>query len=121
MRPNYFKNKPLFTISYLCMIKPFLIIVFVATLLEVFADILFKKWSVGGKGIFLLIGVSLYTVGTVAWAYSLRFELLSRAISVFTVLNFILVVLAGVIIFKESLSLANKAGIMLGIVSVVLL
>ena len=103
------------------MVRPSLIIIFIATLLEVIGDILFKKWSFNGRNIFLLFGIGLYTMGTVVWAYSLKFESLSKAISIFTVLNLIMVVLAGFIFFKESVSLINKVGIILGIVSVMLL
>jgi len=46
---------------------------------------------------------------------------LSKAISVFTVLNFIIIVLIGVLYFREDLSLINKIGIALGILSVIFL
>ena len=101
--------------------KYFLLIIFLAVLLEAFADILFKKWALHEGFLFLPIGVGLYAIGTIAWAYSLKFEFLSKAISVFTVLNLIVVVLAGVVFFKENLSFQNKIGILLGIVSVLLL
>ena len=102
--------------------NPFLLIVLVATLLEAAADILFKLWTDHGEKTFLLIGgIALYTVGTLIWAYSLRFEALSKAIVVFTVLNLILVVLAGLILFGEKLSLLSVIGIVLGAISVVLL
>ena len=103
------------------MINQFLIIISIATFLEVLADILFKKWSINGRELFLFLGVGLYIIGTIAWAYSLKFELLSKAISIFTVLNLILVVLAGVIFFNESLSITNKFGILFGIISIILL
>ena len=63
----------------------------------------------------------MYFVGTIFWALSLRHEFLSRAVTVFTVLNFIAVVLAGVLIFHEQLSTLNKAGIALGIISVIMM
>ncbi len=99
----------------------FFLLIGLAVLLEVFADILFKKWAVLDKKSLLVIGLALYFVGTVFWALSLKHEYLSKAVSVFTVLNLICVVLVGVIYFKEDLSLINKAGIALGIVSVVLM
>ena len=45
---------------------------------------------------------------------------MSKAITVFFVLNMILVVLAGVLIFGEEISLINKLGILLGIISLIL-
>jgi len=63
----------------------------------------------------------IYFIGSVFWAISLKYEYLSKAISVFAVLNLIIVVLVGVLYFKEDLSLINKIGIGLGILSVILI
>ena len=68
----------------------------------------------------LAIGLIVYFIGTVFWAVSLKYEFLSKAISVFTILNLIIVSLAGVIIFKEDLSVVNKIGIALGALSIIL-
>ena len=101
--------------------KYFLIIILAAAALEVVADILFKKWSMNGRAILLAAGIGLYIIGTVAWAFSLKFELLSKAISIFTILNLIAVAIAGFVIFKEDLSFTNKIGFVLGIVAIVLI
>lgn len=101
--------------------KYFLLIILAAAALEVVADILFKKWSLSGRTVLLAAGIALYVIGTVIWAYSLKFELLSKAISVFTLLNLIAVAAAGFVIFKEDLSLTNKIGFVLGLVAVVLI
>lgn len=92
-----------------------------AVALEVVGDIFFKKWSLDNKNILLILGLIIYFIGTIFWAISLKYEFLSKAISVFTVLNLILVVLAGVIMFKEDLSIINRIGIALGILSVILI
>ena len=101
--------------------KWFLPILLLAVLLEVIADTLFKYWSIQSHGVFLWSGMILYTVGTLIWAYSLKLEVLSKAITMFTVLNLVIVVLVGALLFKESLSLINKVGILLGIMSVIFL
>ena len=101
--------------------KWFLSLVILAVVFEVVADILFKYWIINTRNIFLWGGVALYSVGTIIWAFSLKHEYLSKAITVFTVLNLIAVVLAGLLIFNEHLSLVNKFGILLGIVSVILI
>lgn len=90
-----------------------------AVSLEVIGDVLFKKWAVDGKSILLYAGLLIYFIGTIFWAVSLKYEYLSKAISVFTVLNLIIIVLVGVLYFKEDLSLINKIGIGLGILSVI--
>ena len=99
----------------------FLLLISGAVIFEVVADTLFKSWSLGGRNVFFWIGIALYTIGTFIWAYSLKFNFLSKAISIFTILNLIAVVLIGVLYFKENLSLTNKIGIVLGIASVILL
>jgi len=99
----------------------FWLLVFVAVMFEVVADILFKKWSIENKNILLAIGLAIYFVGTIFWAVSLKYEHLSKAIAVFTILNLVILVLAGIILFKENLSLANKIGIILGILSIILI
>lgn len=99
----------------------FFILIILATAFEVVGDILFKKWSIDGKGVIFIIGLIIYTIGTILWGLSLKYELLSKAISVFTILNLIVIVLVGVLYFKEDLSLINKIGIGLGILSVILI
>jgi len=98
----------------------FIILVFLAALFEAAGDIILKKWALDNKQIFFVLGLMVYFAATVIWAFSLKYEFLSKAISVVTVLNLIIVVLAGVIFFKEDLSLINKMGIILGIASVIL-
>ena len=99
----------------------FFVLIIFGVLFEVTGDIFFKKWGLGNRNYFLAFGLIVYFVGSLFWAISLKYEFLSKAVSIFTVLNLILVVLAGVIIFKEDLSLVNKVGIGLGILSVVLI
>ena len=98
----------------------FLILIVTASVLEVIADLFLKKWSMNGRNWIFVLGIVIYLVATFFWAFSLKYELMSRAITVFFVLNMILVVLAGVLIFGEKLSIVNKLGILLGIVSLVL-
>jgi len=99
----------------------FLGLLLLAVILEVAADILFKKWTINGKNLLLYIGLAVYFVGTIFWALSLRHDYLAKAISLFTVLNLIIIVGVGIFVFKEDISLINKAGIALGIVSVILI
>jgi len=92
-----------------------------AVVIEVVADILFKKWALANKNILLITGVFLYLAGTMFFAISLKYEFLSKAVPVFAILNIILVTFVGLIIFKEDLSLINKVGIALGILGVALI
>jgi glucose uptake protein len=107
--------------NFLLIKNLFLPLILAAVALEALADVFFKKWSLGNQTWYLVAALIIYFAGTVAWAVSLKYEYLSKAISVFTVLNLIVVVLAGVFFFKEDLSLINKMGILLGIASVIML
>lgn len=98
----------------------FLLFILFATALEVSADILFKKWALGGRGLIFFLGLGMYSIGTVFWGFSLKYEFLSKAISVFTVLNMLIIVLVGAIFFNENLTLANKLGILIGLASLIL-
>lgn len=88
---------------------------------EVGADILFKKWALSNNLNLLIYGILLYAISSAVFAWVLKFESLSKAVVIFTVLNFILAVLAGVFLFKEHLAYRHIAGIILGLISVALL
>ena len=109
------------SISFFTIKVIFLVLILLATAFEVAGDIFFKKWTIGGKNVLLIAGFLIYTIGTVFWAISLKYDYLSKAITVLAVLNLIIVVLVGVLYFNESLSLINKIGIGLGILGVVLI
>ncbi len=88
---------------------------------EIVGDVFFKKWSLEHRSWMIAAGLIIYTIGTACWAYTLKYEMLSKAISVFTILNLVAVVLVGVIYFKEDLSLTAKIGMILGIISIALI
>ena len=92
-----------------------------AVVLEVIADILLKKWSINARWIFLVLGLAIYFIGTISWAYSLRFEYLSKSIVLFTLANLIAITLISSWYFHEQISLMNKMGIFIGIVSIILI
>jgi len=98
----------------------FFILIISASVLEVIADLFLKKWSITGRNYVFAAGVVIYLIATILWGFSLKYELMSKAITIFFVLNMILVVLAGVLIFGEEISLINKLGILLGIISLIL-
>ncbi|MEK7202923.1 MAG: SMR family transporter [Patescibacteria group bacterium] len=92
-----------------------------AVAFEIIGDIFFKKWSIDSKNILFYAGLLVYLIGTIFWAISLKYEYLSKAIAVFTVLNLIILVFIGIFYFKENLSLINKIGIGLSILSIILI
>lgn len=99
----------------------FFALIGIGVALEALGDVYFKKWALENKTALLIIGLTIYFAGAVFWALALKHEYLSKAIAIFTVLNLIVVVLIGVLLFKEDLSFANKIGIALGIISIILI
>lgn len=91
-----------------------------AVALEVAADIFFKKWAISSRGLMFFLGVLGYFAGTILWGYSLKYDQMSRLISVFMVLNLVTVILVGVLYFNERLRPVNMVGIALGVLSVIL-
>lgn len=89
--------------------------------LEIVGDVFFKKWVILNKPFLLWVGFIVYFIGSLFWALSLKYEMLSKAISVFTILNLIIVVVIGVVFFKENISIISKFGILLGIISIILI
>jgi len=99
----------------------FFVLIIFAVLIEVVADIILKKWAIENKNSLFIFGMVVYLIGTMFWAYSLKFEVLSKAGGVFVILNLILLALAGIFIFKDELSVTNKIGIILGMISIILI
>lgn len=99
----------------------FLSLIVAAVIIETIGDIFLKRWALENKNIFFITGLAIYFVGSIFWIFSLRYEALSKAISIFTVLNLIIIVSVGVLYFKEDLSFVNKIGIAIGVLSIILM
>ena len=99
----------------------FFLLIGLAVALEVVGDVILKKWSTENKTTLLIVGLVIYFIGSAFWIISLKYEYLSKAISIFTILNLIAVVLAGTLYLKEDLTVTNKIGIGLGIISLILI
>jgi small multidrug resistance pump len=89
--------------------------------LEIVGDIFFKKWAIENKPFLIVAGFLIYSLGALFWALSLKYEILSKAISIFTIINLVIVTLVGILFFKEDVSLVGKIGILLGIISIILI
>jgi multidrug transporter EmrE-like cation transporter len=99
----------------------FLVLVSIAAIFEAAGDIVLKKWSQESRNEIFMVWLLLYIIGIVIWGISLKYEFLSKAISVMTIINLIIVVLVWVLYFQDDLSIVNKVGIILGIISVILI
>jgi multidrug transporter EmrE-like cation transporter len=99
----------------------FLVLIIIAVTFESLADVSFKLSYVQDKNMWLWSGLVLYTISTIIWALSLKYEFLSKAVAIYTILNLIAVILIGVFFFDESMSTISKIGLGMGIVSVILM
>lgn len=99
----------------------FFILVFVAALFEAIGDAVLKQWAIKSGKLLFGVGFGVYLLAIIVWAVTLKYEYLSKAISIVTILNLIIVILIGIFLFKEKLTLINTIGLGLGVVSVVLM
>lgn len=89
-----------------------------AVFLEVAGDVCFRQHALIGRG--FSTGVLAYVLSSCVWGISLRYTTLSQGVVVFTMLNLILAVGAGMTLFDERLSAAQWLGVGLAVVSIVL-
>lgn len=99
----------------------FFTLLIIAIVLEVLGDFYFKKWSIDNKKILIITGFVFYALGSLFWAASLKYELLSKAGVIFMMANILLVTFLGLFYFQEELTLINKIGIALGMISIILI
>lgn len=99
----------------------FFTLVILAAVLEASGDIILKKWTIEQKNMLFIAGLLVYFIATVLWAFSLKYEFLSKAISIVTILNLIIVLLVGILYFKEDVSFISKIGMITGIISIILM
>ena len=91
-------------------------------LFETAADVFSKEWSLKPQAIFLIGSISLYLAANVAWLLSLRDGAgLARGVSIFSVTTAIMAVVIGFLFFREEVNRLQMAGIVLGIVALVLI
>ncbi len=92
-----------------------------AAVFESLGDLSFRYSALISKKSWLIAGITLYTVGTAIWAYTLKFEDVSDALVIVNIINLILVILVGVFFFHEQASPLNLAGLVLGVISIILM
>lgn len=92
-----------------------------AVVLEGTADVLFRRWGLSGGASSFMFALAVYVVGGTCWGLSLQFREVSRGIIVFAMLNVIVVTVAGVLLFDEKLTFANKLGVLAGLGCIILI
>lgn len=98
-----------------------MLLLIASAIFESLGDLSFRYSALESRKFWLWAGVGLYMICTLIWAYTLKHEPISKAITIVNIINLILVILVGFFVFHESASLVNKIGIGLGVASVILM
>jgi drug/metabolite transporter (DMT)-like permease len=99
----------------------FLLAVLFGVSLEVLGDYFIKRWAVEDQSLFAILGLVIYFIGSLGWMLSLKYESLSKAATIFMILNLLAIVFIGVVFFKEHLTWLQRIGIAFGIMSIALI
>lgn len=89
--------------------------------LEVVGDVAFKKWGQSSKTWFAWAGMLSYSAGSIAWMYALKNRDLGRTVVVFMMVNALLAVFLGVLLFDEKLTMGHKIGLVFALTALYLL
>lgn len=100
-------------------IIPLVILIF----FEMIADIFAKEWSLGRRGlVFAILALLGYLLANTSWLIALKNGSgLARGAVVFSVASALLATLIGLILYHERLTAIQTAGVLLGLVSLVLI
>jgi len=99
----------------------FWLLITISVLLEVIGDTFCKLGMNLSNNFHLGLGILFYILGSVIWIASLKYEIFTKAGTVFIVMNMMLFVAVGFLIFKDKLNHWQWTGIILGILSLILI
>ncbi len=89
---------------------------------EVVADVFAKKYSLSGSWVYWLAAITAYIVGNIFWLWGIRDGSgLARGAVIFSVGTAVASSFVGIYFFGEHISKITIAGMILGIVSLVLI
>ncbi len=89
---------------------------------EAIADIISKEWSLHGGPLRSIAALSAYVFANIFWLIALKNGAgLTRGAIVFSVGSALVAVLIGLLLYKESLTKLEFAGVLLGLVAITLI
>jgi drug/metabolite transporter (DMT)-like permease len=104
------------------MLKKWIAYLLAVVLFESIADVYSKEWSIHGGWVRWLAGMGGYVIATAFWLMILKNGYtISKGVVLFSVSTLIAGLIIGLIIYKEPVNKLQAAGILIGIVSVILL
>ncbi len=89
---------------------------------ELIADVFSKKWALSGHYFFWILALGGYIVANIFWLKAIRLGSgLGKGAVIFSVASAVIAVVIGIVFYKESVNKLELAGIMLGVVSLILI
>lgn len=89
---------------------------------EAVADIFAKNWSIHKSVWVAVTSLTFYLIANSFWLFALKNGAqLGRGAIIFSVASAIIAILLGVLLYKEPVSKLQTAGLILGVVSIILL
>lgn len=98
-----------------------IIILLLAGLILTAGDLVAGKWVENNKKFFYILALVFYMVGLNFLIYSYKFEDIAVASVIMEIFNVATLTLAGKFFFKENISKTELAGIIVGVVAVIIL
>ena len=98
-----------------------LIIIFCGGVILTAGDIILKKWIETNKSLFYVIGILIYIVGLNFLAQSFKFKNIAVASVMMVIINVIILSIFSWLYFKETLSIYQIIGIILGLAAITIL
>lgn len=89
----------------------------ITLIFDVLGDFFAKKWSIDNHYVSLVLLIFFYATSGVLWGLSLKHAELSKGTLIINLLNVLIMIIIGVALYKEDLTLQNKIGLVLGIIS----
>ena len=89
---------------------------------EAIADIFVKEYSQKKTALLFVISIGFYIVANICWLISMRYRSnLTIGANIFSVMGGLLSAMIGLLYYKEIISKLNAAGIILGVIALILL
>lgn len=98
-----------------------IILLLIGGVILTIGDIFMKKWVNTNSYVFYIVGLAIYLIGLNFLAQSFKFKNIAVASVIFVIFNVVTLSIVSWLYFKETLSMMQIIGIIIGIMSIVIL
>src|SRR3989344_6578582 len=98
-----------------------IIILLIGGLILTIGDIIMKKWIITNSIYTYILGIGIWLIGLNFLAQSFKYKNIAVASVIFVIFNVVILAIVSWFYFKETLSIWQIMGIVLGLTSVILL